>query len=322
MAAQARPTAIDASPAPHELVPLHRVETWRSLVNVVADWALIAAAAALSAAYWHPLSYALAVVWIGSRQHALFLLAHEAVHGTLLRSRPWNDRLGELLCAWPVLVPYHSYRRVHLLHHRHLNTERDPDWARNRPDRLRASGSVLQTARVLLGLGGGQSTLFRFFLLGDGERPRDGEAPRPRVAYRLAFYAAVLGTAAWAGGLRLLLLYWLVPLGTWFLVAMRLKGTAEHFGVPDAGPPRASRTVLTGPVAAALIAPKSVGYHGAHHLYPGVPHYNLRRLHRRLMESERFRGEVHLTPGYLAFLGECFRLRSPRTAEGGEASAP
>ncbi len=58
--------------------------------------------------------------------HGISLFTHEAVHGTLSRSRFWNA-LGGALCAVPVLQNYSAYRVLHLRHHDHLGAEGDPD---------------------------------------------------------------------------------------------------------------------------------------------------------------------------------------------------
>ncbi len=42
-----------------------------------------------------------------------------------------------------------------------------------------------------------------------------------------------------------------------------------------------------------------------HHLYPSVPFYNLAKLHKKLMESEQFRNNAHITHSYFGVLQEC-----------------
>ncbi len=58
--------------------------------------------------------------------HGISLFTHEAVHGTLCRSRRWNALLGAL-CALPVLQNFSAYRVLHLRHHDHLGEADDPD---------------------------------------------------------------------------------------------------------------------------------------------------------------------------------------------------
>src|SRR6185295_11373794 len=224
-----------------------------------------------------------AVIWIGSRQHALFLLAHDGAHRLLHPNRWWNDRLSELCLAWPLLVPFHSYRKIHVLHHRHLNSEADPDWRRNHSEALQLGRSWMEFARFALGLNASQFRVLDFFVMGRtdasaGRATLSGDRPR------VALYAVIVGGAAAGDWLSLLAAYWLVPLFTWFLAVMRLKGLAEHFAVEDAAPANASRTTLPNWSEALLVAPKNVGYHIEHHLFPGVPFYRLPMLHRQLME--------------------------------------
>ena len=97
------------------LRPLQHVDAGTCWRSVATEWLAVAAAVALCEIVWHPLLYVAAVVWIGSRQHALFLLAHEGAHSTLHPDRRWNERIAELFCAWPILVPFRSYRRIHLV---------------------------------------------------------------------------------------------------------------------------------------------------------------------------------------------------------------
>jgi fatty acid desaturase len=278
------------------------------VAHIVLEWTAIVAAVWVTETLWHPLLYAAAVVWIGSRQHALAIMAHDGVHGLIVRRRWVNDLLAEVLLAWPVLVPFRSYRHVHRLHHRHLGTERDPDFARNRPDRLGRRGGALEFARIMLGLNAEQRGLLAFFAWGDVAVESERLKTRPWL--RGGYYALVLGAAGAVGGLSLLAQYWLVPLFTWFLFCMRLKGTAEHFAVEGREPLNLSRSIRPGALTRLLIAPKQVYCHIEHHLYPSVPHYRLRELQAQLMKQPEFAERAHVTGGYLAFLRECTRFRS------------
>jgi fatty acid desaturase len=54
----------------------------------------------------------------------LWSLIHEGIHGTLLRDRAWNDRLGRLL-AVGYGGPFTLLKAGHLLHHRYSRTQRE-----------------------------------------------------------------------------------------------------------------------------------------------------------------------------------------------------
>jgi fatty acid desaturase len=310
--AAADPSPFEAAPAvpghrerpridPATLRSLSRLDPLRALSDLAFEWAAIAAAVWICEAYWHPALYALAVVWIGARQHALAIMAHDGAHALILPRRAWNDAVTQLLMAWPVGMSLPAYRRMHRLHHRYLNSERDPDWARNRPDRLATRRSVAGFARVMLGLNAEQRQVAGLFR----GRADDG-VPRALVFARFAYWAAIVATAAAFGWLQLLLLYWIVPLFSWFLVTMRLKGTAEHFAVEDEEAANAARTVLPNFLERWLVAPRNIHYHIEHHLYPSVPLYRLPALHAALMELPAYRSRAHVTHGYWNHLRECW----------------
>jgi fatty acid desaturase len=75
-----------------------------------------------------------AVLLIGVSLSAIAFLAHDAIHGSVVRTRPLRD-LVEILLWSLLLMPRSVYKRVHHLHHRCTNSEADPD-RRFLPDEL------------------------------------------------------------------------------------------------------------------------------------------------------------------------------------------
>ncbi|WP_260427527.1 fatty acid desaturase [Burkholderia cenocepacia] len=71
--------------------------------------------------------YLVAAVVVATRQHALFILYHDATHYHLTRRRSANDFLINLAIGVPGLVPIEFYRPLHLAHHRHVGTAEDPE---------------------------------------------------------------------------------------------------------------------------------------------------------------------------------------------------
>jgi fatty acid desaturase len=81
---------------PKDLVQqLTRRSAWRATAAILHDVAVLAAAIGAALWFWpNPFVVALAVIIIGTRQHALFVVAHEAAHYLLYDNRRLNDLVG------------------------------------------------------------------------------------------------------------------------------------------------------------------------------------------------------------------------------------
>ena len=59
----------------------------------------------------------------------LFITAHDAIHGTVIRRHPAVNRVVGAFCLFVyALFPYERVRRKHFLHHRFPASDRDPDY--------------------------------------------------------------------------------------------------------------------------------------------------------------------------------------------------
>ncbi len=103
-----------------------------------------------------------------------------------------------------------------------------------------------------------------------------------------------------------LLIYWIVPLFTYFLWIIYVRGVAEHFGGIEDHDNLLEKTrhIEANWFERLLIAPNYIHVHIGHHLYPSVPFYNLRELQRLLMLNPEYASRAHVTKGYIAFLRE------------------
>lgn len=96
---------------------LARRSALRATLAVAEDFVVLAIAIGAALACWpNPLVLVPAVLIIGSRQHALFIIAHDAAHYLLYESRWLNDFVGRL-CATPQGLSMCSYRVIHRMHH-------------------------------------------------------------------------------------------------------------------------------------------------------------------------------------------------------------
>ncbi len=81
-------------------------------------------------------------------------------------------------------------------------------------------------------------------------------------------------------------LLWVLPLFTSFPYYMLLRDLYQHANADD-GKLTNSRVVFCNPLVRWAMFIYGQDIHLTHHLYPAVPHYNLRRLHRLLAEHNR-----------------------------------
>jgi fatty acid desaturase len=299
-------TNIPVKLSKEELTELSAVNPLRACFHVAAEWALIAATIYLCQRFWHPMLYVFAVVFIASRQHALLVLMHDGVHYRLLRNRRLNDWMSEVLLAWPHLVSARKYRKNHFGHHRHLNTAEDPDLMRRAGDPVWVFPQAVPTlVRTLFrdAVGLNAPALLKLA----ASVAKADAVPKWFLAARYAFYAAVLGIVIYAGGLEVLVLYWIVPMFTCLVLIMRIRSIAEHhaieIGEPQTAYPRTRTTDATW-LERIFLAPKNVNYHIEHHFFPSVPFYRLPELHAILMSKPGYREGAHVTRTYWGVLEE------------------
>lgn len=288
---------------------LSRVSLWRAAPHVLLEWLSIAAAiwAAESLDHWY--GYVAAVIWIGARQHALAILMHEGTHYRIAANRRLNDFVSELFLAAPIFVSLRDYRDNHFAHHRHVNSDSDPDWL----IKQNADWVFPKNRRALLVL-----LLQDLFALRSKEHltgvvlplnlpPKSWREFWRYHFWRLLFYAAALSAIVLSGLLPQFLLYWILPYFTWLKVVFRVRSIAEHFAIENESVYSLTRTTYPRWWERLLLAPKNVNYHLDHHLYPSVPFYNLPKLHQALLAQPQFRQRAHLTQGYVGVLAEATR---------------
>ena len=295
-----------------------------SVAAIVATWGLIGIAGYLAVWSASIPVYVLAILVIGGRQHALLILAHDAAHHTLFRSKRANDIVGNLLLAYPFGLSLSLYRPFHLAHHRAVfhAPQDDPeipiyradpglDWPKTR------SGALATFARDLIGLNiaslgrfmGHFSPWFRFFATRGGRPVVSFRERCVLVGYGLTLAAVIYLTAGWVA----FLLLWIAPILTVLVAVFRLRSISEHCGVPDAAEISATRTVLPSLAERFWIAPFNINYHIEHHLFPSAPWHKLPRLHRALRRDADFRENGHVVRGYLGLRsGVLAELTLPR----------
>ena len=314
---------------PREVVlQLTRRSAWRATVAVVHDLAIVGLSIGLALAYWpNPFIVFISVLVTGTRQHALFVIAHDAAHYLLFDNRKINDLVGRA-CATVQGLSMCTYRVIHRLHHNNLYGELDPDTALHGGYPRGKAYLVRKLLKDLSGftawktyayfLGGAPalntSTNVAVKPLDDTSEKLRREAKSDRNAV-IAFHVVVLLFMAWSGDVVQYLVLWILPLVTVVQAILRLRAIAEHGATTDfSSPLTAARTNLCPAWLEWLIFPHHVNYHIEHHLYASVPHYHLPALHREMQERGVLEGAEVL--GFRATLAKIFAERATSAAPG------
>jgi fatty acid desaturase len=286
---------------PQSLKPLFKIETHRHVLALIMDWAIIALAIYGCLQFFNPVTYLLAVIIIGARMHALAILMHDATHFRFLRNRKWNDLITNLVTMYPLFTSIELYRQNHLRHHRHLNTDHDPDWVA----KLGVKEFTFPKTKAEF-----LWTLFTYLILYRGvkdaiwflkrfQAPSAKQVSKSTDHYKKIFYLALIIVLTVFGWWPYFLLFWFIPYLSTFFMFQYIRSVAEHFG--DLGRDHdleSSRTVKANWIEKFFMSPHNVGYHLEHHLYPGVPFYHLPKLHELLMQDETYNKHAHITKGY------------------------
>jgi len=290
---------------PKEVVlELTRRSAWRASVAVLEDFAVIALAVAVALAFWPNVFVVVpCVILIGTRQHALFVITHDAAHYLLFENRKANDLVGRA-CASVQGLSMCTYRVIHRLHHNNLYGELDPDTALHGGYPRGRAYLIKKLLKDLTGFTAWKT--YAYFLGGAPAlnsatnvalRPLDDTSAKLRSEARsdrntvIAFHVVLLMIFAWSGYLVQYLVLWILPLVTVVQAILRLRAISEHGATTDLSSPlTAARTNLVPAWLAWLLFPHHVNYHIEHHLYASVPHYNLPRLHREMTQRGVLQG--------------------------------
>ncbi len=297
-----------------EVKKLSQLEPARALAATAEEWLSIAVAIALCSYFWHPALYLITLMFIGSRQHALMILGHDASHYRYLPTRWQNDLFGNLFLMWPNFASIEGFRKFHGTHHQYTNLPADGNrqiWRTHNADGELEPGWVFPKTRLGLAL-----VLLRraFFLTGIlwVIRGLVGTflipAPRWMLTAELAFYLSIACVLTFFGAWTGLLWFWLLPYCTWHIAVQYVRLICEHSVVAsDEEEYGITRTTIPTWLESIFILPRNVGYHLEHHWYPSVPFYRLPELHQHLMAREGFQTHAVIKRSVFASLNECVK---------------
>jgi fatty acid desaturase len=201
--------------------------------------------------------------------HMIALLLHDGVHHTLFRDRRGN-RWTSVLLGGCVLMSASAYQAMHERHHVFLGDPRDPDDYHNYSGDRRMIW-LMHYTRLLFG------TFLYIAVIPVMVLRRGNAREKQRM---LVEYALLAGAylVIWATLPHDVVVHtWLLPIIPAGLM-FNVRSLAAHGLTDSRDPLLASRSIDAHPVVAFLF--RNENYHLEHHLFPEVPSYNLKQVHR------------------------------------------
>ncbi len=128
-------------------------------------------------------------------------------------------------------------------------------------------------------------------------------SPRWATYLRMSYSTVLLVALAWLSHVTgkpwgwYFVLLWLVPMVTAFSFFMILRQVVQH-GNAGSGRFTNTRIFLVSRIIRFAVFPLGMDYHLPHHLFPMVPHFNLRKLHALLLETDEYRNQATVVEGY------------------------
>ncbi len=217
----------------------------------------------------------MAMIVIGSRQHALLILGHEGGHRLVASNQRLNDFLTNLFCFWPFGLDTREYRTFHLSHHRHVGTSDDPELEAKRDGghawdlpATRWRIALLFVKDLVFGGLYEQVHLIR----------QIPSLKRPWMFVTMIALWLIVGTVLFLFGVLWLLVLWFGSVCTTMWAMFRLRVWIEHQGTAGTHRVHASWLIRV------FVAPHNTWYHYEHHCYPYIPCFNLPRIRVLLPE--------------------------------------
>jgi len=218
---------------------------------------------------------------VATRQmRALENIVHFGSHNNFCRDKILNDRMTNLLAAWPMLQDVMQYRIFHNAHHGDYGAHGDP--CKERLERIGASGLEINNNRQLL------FAILVWMPSYVREFYNEVKSSSRQVVVFFVWHASVLA------GLTLLVslqfaayaaLHWFASM---FLILPFLRSIAEFSEHDYQRGDTVRETTFNnlGLLDHLLLHPAGDAWHALHHLHPTVPWWKQGSAHRFLMEKD------------------------------------
>jgi fatty acid desaturase len=299
-----------------ELRELSTLQPFIAATGAAWNWLLILSAWCLVAqlpSWW---TIALAVLVVGTRYYSLTIIGHDGLHRRLFKNPGHNDLFNDLVIMGSIGAITRVNRINHIEHHRVTAQTVDPD----RHKYLHGGKEpTLPFLFFLTGLSNLWPTLRNVFLnKRSNSTPRQSSKPnyglRDLIILALWQTCLIVGLSYFIGWWAYVTL-WLLPVYLFAYRADLVRVFCEHsMLVPDDRADASLRMVHfeSNWLERQFFAPNNMNCHVAHHLWPGIPYYNLPIAEARVIEWDRAggsNGRIILRASYVRYLFDYFIWR-------------
>jgi len=295
-----------------ELKQLSVLNPYRFTIDMLLNWVIVISCMIIWARTESWLLYLPLAFIVATRQQAMGILVHDIAHSRYLKNTKLSDLIGNVFMGYPLFLTVETYRSHHLKHHRHINTEQDPDWnykvgRKEFQTPTTKSRFFLHLLKTSIGFGMVEMALYMrlVYKSAPSSKKTKEKTDVSGIIFKISYLVVVIAGLIYFDVWKLYLLMWLIPQFTFLMGLLELRSFTEHVGLTlDDNPHKhPARTIKANFLEGFLFNPHFAHYHLEHHLYPSVPYYNLPKLHKVLMKSNEFTDNTTIAQGYFSAKG-------------------
>lgn len=235
------------------------------LSDVLVNWGILIMTIYLAGVLHHFISYFVAILIIGSRQHSISILGHDGSHWLVCKNKRLNDFLTNVFTFLPLGACLGSYRKFHFAHHAYTGTQKDPElihklWGAPEWDLPRSEN---KKKYLLL------KDIFGFSAHNIAKAIQLTGPSNPFVAMANNILPISIAILLFVTGNYYAILLWYGSLLTSFWAIFRLRMWSEHLGTLG------THRIKANFWSKLFYLPVNTWCHWEHHKWPSIPYYNL-----------------------------------------------
>jgi fatty acid desaturase len=236
---------------------------------------------------------------IGIMQYRIVIACHEAVHFGLFKSKFMNEFMGVFNCSL-IGLNLKKYRKQHIAHHRAKTIREDSDSYIYLPI-LNAKPGL---SRILILFFGTFQEIFQKFKMKSvyNDKSQNTSGVDKNSIFLVFTQFLILFLISLFFHWKFYFYFWVLPLLTVAVFINRVRVFIEHcyvFLVKEnkiedlLDSPLETIDVESNFLEKFIIAPFSFNFHRSHHMIPGLPYYNHKKLQKILYDFKKNKLMIH-----------------------------